>query len=250
MQRSRGQQTTDRDLAVGHIQMQFVSAPSLFAAVAIGLAADGAVPRQLGQHGGQRHDHLPLDARLFTRFLAPAPGARRFRPRGLLAALFRRFGWFYRPLAHRDRRRIPADMPDQPFRLRFGDQRRVDLLRQLRLGKIGESAREHRFVGNLPNIFPTADPAQCGIRPQMISQRTRGPEIAHRLGHERPGDGAPVPLRSPHPPPAAWNPPVDLQQAQHLHQLLVLLRQWPQFFFQAGKQPILQNASVLRQRLQ
>jgi len=55
-------QTTDRDATVGYIQMQLIAGPTRLVAFGIALAADRAMPAQVGQHPGQVHARLAFQA--------------------------------------------------------------------------------------------------------------------------------------------------------------------------------------------
>ena len=67
MQRRRCQDATDRDLPVGHIQMQLVSDPCFLVTLAVLLAACVRGSRQIVQHWLQRHPGLALQSRRLRR---------------------------------------------------------------------------------------------------------------------------------------------------------------------------------------
>src|SRR5271166_3917779 len=80
----RGQHAGDRDLAAGHVDVEFVAGPGLFVALAVFLAADVAGGGQVGEHLAEVLHDLPLETRRL-----------RLRPRFVLAwtsALARRRG--------------------------------------------------------------------------------------------------------------------------------------------------------------
>src|SRR5450755_4271201 len=128
MQGSRCEKATDRDLSVGHIQMQFVAHPGFPIPFAVLLAAHIAFPRQIRQQFLQRHAGLPLQPRRFR-------GRRRravLRPSPLAARLDRRCRnrRAQRLFAAFNFRGIPRDMTDQPLFLRRCEERILQTLGQ------------------------------------------------------------------------------------------------------------------------
>src|SRR5208337_1500199 len=59
----RGQHAGDRDLAAGHVDVEFVPGPGLFVALAVFLAADVAGGGQVGEHLAEVLHDLPLETR-------------------------------------------------------------------------------------------------------------------------------------------------------------------------------------------
>ena len=63
-----------------------------------------------------------------------------------------------RLLAGLDGRRVPREMAHQPVVMRVADQRFVHALGQLRVGELGEGAREDRLARHFAAFLPTTDP--------------------------------------------------------------------------------------------
>src|SRR6516225_6425977 len=86
VQRGRGQQSADRDIAIGDIEMQLVTNPAFLVALGIALGSNRAVRRQIVRHLRERHGGLTLEPpRLVLDHLAllgPAALALRFRRHG------------------------------------------------------------------------------------------------------------------------------------------------------------------------
>src|SRR5208283_2053317 len=59
----RGQHAGDRDLAAGHVDVEFVPGPGFFVALAVFLAADVAGGGQVGEHLAEVLHELPLETR-------------------------------------------------------------------------------------------------------------------------------------------------------------------------------------------
>jgi hypothetical protein len=58
VQRGRGQQSADRDIAIGDIEMQLLNNPAFRVALGIALGSNRVVRRQIVQHLGERHGGL------------------------------------------------------------------------------------------------------------------------------------------------------------------------------------------------
>ena len=129
------QETTDRNLAVGHVQVQLVADPSGLVALAVLLHAHVTLGRQVVEHCRQAHGRLPVEAfedlRSFLTLLRPSPfalGRRRcLLPRGRL-------------LAGLDGRRVAGEVAHQPVAVGVADQRFVHALGQLGVRELGEGA--------------------------------------------------------------------------------------------------------------
>ena len=142
MQRGGGQNATERDAAIGGIEVQFVADPGLLPALGVALGADITGLRQIGQHPGQGLVRLLRQpARLLGRALfalARAP------------ALARLLGWLRlrgRSLARRDGGRIARHVADQMVAHGVLDQGLVQAARQGALRELGKGAGEGRLAG-------------------------------------------------------------------------------------------------------
>src|SRR5271166_6495035 len=130
----RGQQAGHRDLAAGHVDVEFVPGPGLFVALAVFLAADVAGGGQVGEHLAEVLRDLPLETRrlrlrtLFVLAWASAL-ARRRRIIGRRGIVFAVVGLHLdRLLACFDLGGVARDRPDDASPERTLDQRGVDLV--------------------------------------------------------------------------------------------------------------------------
>src|SRR5450755_2434747 len=118
MQGSRCEKATDRDLSVGHIQMQFVAHPGFPIPLAVLLAAHIAFPRQIRQQFLQRHAGLPLQPRRFRgrrrrAVLRPSPAggpAGQALPQPACAEVFRGFQFPWNPARDDRSAALPASL--------------------------------------------------------------------------------------------------------------------------------------------
>ena len=138
-------------------------------------------------------------------------GHRRVRLRRLLASL--------------DRGAVARDMPDQPIRLGFLDQRRVQPGGQGARGERREGARERGFAGDLAQTLPAAQPAQGLVGRQRIDQQAGGRKVEHGFGDEGARQGGAFGKRAPRHALPAGHQRLDPRHAQHADQLLVVSAQ-------------------------
>src|SRR5271166_2451506 len=75
-----GQHAGDRDLAAGHVDVEFVPGPGLFVALAVFLAAEVAGGGQVGEHLAEVVRDLPLETRRLR--LSPSKPSAAVRPCG------------------------------------------------------------------------------------------------------------------------------------------------------------------------
>ena len=181
LQMSAAQQATDRNLAVGHVDVQLVADPGGLVALAVLLRADIAGGRQIVQHRRQVHGRLPFETcqDLWPFFALLRPPALALGRRGRL--LLRG-----RLLTGLDGRRVAREVAHQPVVVRLPDQRFVHALGQLRVGELGKGAREDRLARHLELPLPAAEPAQGHIGGQPVQQCARRRQVVDRLGHEGP----------------------------------------------------------------
>src|ERR1019366_8696051 len=176
MHGGRRQHGADGNLSVGHIPMQFVATPVMIVSVAVLLAPQIALPRQIGQHLWQLHLPLPRQPRVVLGHIRPfAPLVAlvwttgspflTWRARGCLLRLFlRRLGrCFRKAFAGFDGCGIACNVTDQPIFLGFTNQSLMHELRQLHAGELVESPGEGGFMRHLPGLIPTADAAQLRV---------------------------------------------------------------------------------------
>ena len=231
--------TPDRNLAVGHVDVQLVADPGVLVALAVLLRADIAGGRQIVEHRLQGHGRLPVEAfdglRPFFALLRPPPLALGRRGRLLLRG---------RLLTGLDGRRVAGEVAHQPVVVRLPDQRFVHALGQLRVGELGEGAREDRLARHLAPPLPAADPPQHHIGVQPVQQHARRRQVVDRLGHEGPRHRRAVLGRTPRHPAVPGNQVLDTDDLQGLHQLLLFPGQWPQHVFQLWKQRMLDRLPV------
>ena len=229
----------DRDLAVGHVDVQLVADPGVAVSLAVLLRADIAVGRQVVEHLRQGHGGLAFEPcaplRSFFSLLRPSPLALGKRRRLLLDG---------RLLAGLDGRRVAGEMAHQLVAVGLADQRFVHALGQLRAGEFGEGAREDRLARHLAPPLPAAEAPERHVGVQAVQQHARGRHVVDRLGHECPRQRGAVARRTPRRPELRGNPLLDADDLQGLHQLLLLRGQWPQLLLQIGKQRILNRLPV------
>ena len=94
-------------------------------------------------------------------------------------------GFGHRPFGGLDGGGVTADMPDELWPGVGFDQVFMNLLGQLVLCKLGESAAEGRFAGYLSGAFPTAKLSQQRTGLQGVNERTGGRKLINVLGDER-----------------------------------------------------------------
>ena len=135
MQRGGGQDATDRDLAIGHVDMELVADPGFLVPRAVLLRSARAGRREVVQHRLFSHGALPLQPRELLRPLCSL-----FRSSSLPLRGLGRFPLGGRLLAGLDGGRVSGEVTKQPVCARFPDQRVVDVLRELRGGERGEGA--------------------------------------------------------------------------------------------------------------
>src|SRR5271166_1441066 len=151
----RGQHAGDRDLAVCHVDVEFVPGPGLFVALAVFLAAEVAGGGQVGEHLAEVLRDLPLETRrlrLRTLFVLAWASARA-RRRGIIGRrgiVFAVVGLILdRLLARFDLGGVARDRPDDVSPERTLDQRGVDLVWQRAAREFGERAGKRGFGRNL-----------------------------------------------------------------------------------------------------
>ena len=96
-----------------------------------------------------------------------------------------RRGFGHWPFRGLDGRGVTADMPDELWPGVGFDHVFMNLLGQLVLCKLGESAAEGRFAGNLSGAFPTAKLSQQGTGLQGVNERAGSRKLINVLGDER-----------------------------------------------------------------
>src|SRR5271165_1533502 len=184
----RGQHAGDRDLAAGHVDVEFVPGPGLFVALAVFLAADVAGGGQVGEHLAEVLRDLPLEARrlrlrpLFV--LAWTSALARRGTIGRRRVVFAVVGLVLgRLLARFDLGGVARDCSDDASPERTLDQRGVDLVWQLAAREFGERPGKRGFGRNLRASLPAEDAAQtrCGIScasPASCGRRNFAPSRA------------------------------------------------------------------------
>src|SRR5271166_560185 len=196
----RGQHAGDRDLAAGHVDVEFVPGPGLFVALAVFLAADVAGGGQVGEHLAEVLRDLPLETRrlrLWPLFVLAWTSAlaRRRGMVGRRGIVFAVVGLVLdRLLARLDLGGVARDRPDDASPERTLDQRGVDLVWQL-------AARTRRTPGKtwlrkeLASVAPSrgCDAGTCRRRGARSThwwwERPR-PPWPRKLGRGRAGPRA------------------------------------------------------------
>src|ERR1035438_8746250 len=178
MQGGRRQHGGDGNLTVGYIPMQLVPTPVMVISMAVALASQIALPRQIGQHFRQFHAPLPLQTRVgfgligpfaakvsrIRTWLTPAT-AGGLRHRFCCRCLGRRFGVAF---AGFYRRGIACNVTDQAIFLSFPNQRLMHKLWQFHACELVEGSRKSRSVPHLRGLFPAADAAQLWVAREVI----------------------------------------------------------------------------------
>ena len=214
-----GDHGADGNLAVGDIQTQLVADPGGLEALAVGLAADVAGARQVGQHRAHAHAlHLALDAGQYRRAnlaLARTPSlARRWRDDGRLGG----DGF----LACLNLGGVARDVADQLIAQLGLDQGRMRFADQALFGQLGKGTRKQPCAGQLAPPIKTAQSTQASIHVQALDQGDRGRQAQHRLGHERTGQRRPFACRASHPAATGRHETLDLHHLPDAQQLLKL----------------------------
>ena len=240
MQGGGRQQATDRNLAVGHVDVQLVADPDGLVALAVLLRADIAGGRQVPASPAGSWSAGPFetcqDLWPFFALLRPPPLALGRRGRLLLRG---------RLLTGLDGRRVAREVAHQPVVVRLPDQRFVHALGQLRVGELGKGGAR-RPTRSAPRT--SAPSRRAGAGPH---RRPTGPAVrASTAGRRPPWPRRPAP--SPRGPWAAAPAPVrvpgnqalDTDDLQGLHQLLLFFGQWTQRLLQPWEQRTLDRLPV------
>src|SRR5271165_326478 len=197
----RGQYAGDRDLAAGHVDVEFVPGPGLFVALAVFLAADVAGGRQVGEHLAEVLRDLPLETRrLRLRPLLVLAGTSALaRRRGIIGRrgiVFAVVGLHLdRLLARFDLGGVARDRPNDASPERTLDQRGVDLVWQLAARELGERPGKRGFGRNLRASLESrgCDAGTCrrrGARSGRWWWERKGPPWPRKLGRGRDGPRA------------------------------------------------------------
>src|SRR5271154_3594167 len=193
----RGQHAGDRDLAAGHVDVEFVPGPGLFVALAVFLAADVAGGGQVGEHLAEALRDLPLETRrLRLRTLFVLAWTSALARRGIIGRrgiVFAVVGLVLdRLLARFDLGGVARDRPDDASPEPTLDQRGVDLVWQRAAREFGERPGKRGFGRNLRASLPAEDATQGLVDVEALDQRTGGGNAQDHLGYESSGEGAPV----------------------------------------------------------
>src|SRR5271165_3439784 len=196
----RGQQAGDRDLAAGHVDVEFVAGPGLFVALAVFLAADVAGCGQVGEHLAEVLRDLPLETRrlrLRTLFVLAGTSALARRGRiGCRGIVFAVVGLHLdRLLARFDLGGVARDRPDDASPERTLDQRGVDLVWQRAAREFGERPGKCGFGRNLRASLESrgCGAGTCrrrGARSARWWWECPGPPWPRKLGRGRDGPRA------------------------------------------------------------
>ena len=192
-------------------------------ALGIALGADRAVRRQIGEHLGQRHRRLPLEAP--RRLRRPPPRPSSAGPVLRLRLFCLRLLDLDRFLARLDRRRIDRDVADQPLAERALD-------RAPRAGAWRSRLRQARRTRARTSLRSASRPARsqphsrrsARVDLQPLDQHPGLGQAQHRFGHEGAGDRMPVLERPSGPAVAHLHERLDAHEAEHGDDPLVLCR--------------------------
>ena len=202
----RGQHAGDRDLAAGHVDVEFVPGPGLFVALAVFLAADVAGGGQVGEHLAEVLRDLPLETRSVLASAAVRPCA---DVRACAAAGDDRAPGFVLG------RRWPSSQPASRalrsrWRRAIAPMMRPPSARSISAAWIlsgsspcanSANARGKRGLGrNLRASLPAEDATQRLVDGEALDQGAGGGNAQDRLGHESSGEGATVFGRPTRPP--------------------------------------------------
>ena len=208
MQTRSGEQRANRDLPVGHVQVQLVTTPVAQMAFAALFHSDPTAARQGPQLLRQSLPPLAFQTRAAFRC---------FGALGAALALLSDWLGFRIAFPRFNGGRVARDVSDEAPVLGFGDQRLVYALRQFGLGELGESAREGGFMRDLPYAVPSAQATQLPIAAQPLQNVARRLQAIHRFGQKSCGQGIPVFRRPPAPASATGQMPAQPYHAQHRH---------------------------------
>ena len=238
VRRGRGQDRADRDVAVDHVQMQFVTFPVLDFAFAVFLAPPVAGIRKIDQVLRQFAPGLQLQP----------PGRQRFAVLIFLrtTAFFLRLIWlcffgFRRSFFTRlNRRRVAADMPGQFLAAVILYHRLMHQVAQISCGEFRECVGESRLARQIVFVLPAAQPPQARTAAEVFDQQFCCSQIIDRFGDERLGKiNARLFLASAPVAEIGSHLLVERGELADRDELFLLVRQRPQVFLQHGIQEIL-----------
>ena len=239
MQRGRSQDATERNAAIGRVDMQLVAAPECLIALGASLDADIRGAWQIVEHLRQGHPQLALQA---ARRLGPLLALAR-----TTAPSFRGGRWLRRWfLASFNRRRIARHVTDQVIPQGLVDQRLVQAARQGAVSEGSEGTRERRLAGDLLGPAPATQATQRGVDGQTLNEPPGGRDGEHRLGDEGACQRRTVLLRAPRQATQARQELFHLHEAEHRDEQLVALSQRAEFFFECREQLSLKGEAIIR----
>ncbi len=187
MDGGRSEDGAERHAAVGRVDMELVSPPSLQHAPGVPLCPPVAELREVVEHRAQAHAvRLALETgRRLRPLLAPA-GATGPALRHLDLRLCNR------RLPTLDGCRVPRHMADERLTEHIGHQRLVHPLCQTRGRELGKCPRKGCLARNIPDTGPAAQPPQRRVRPEPVDQVPRRRKVPNGLGQKGSRQGAAV----------------------------------------------------------